>query len=86
MRDLFPNQAAAADSFLRSLGYEPDAPAGPNTPAGIGRRTAQAVLDFRHRDGANQLGGYADTTGYTALNQPQAIASFDPGSGGSPGR
>ncbi|MEV8095688.1 vanadium-dependent haloperoxidase [Kitasatospora sp. NPDC085879] len=78
MRDLFPNQAAAADSFLRSLGYDPDAAAGPNTPAGIGRRTAQAVLDFRRQDGANQSGGYTDTTGYTALNQPQAVGSFDP--------
>ncbi|MEW1912682.1 vanadium-dependent haloperoxidase [Kitasatospora sp. NPDC085895] len=78
MRDLFPNQAAAADSFLRSLGYDPAAQAGPNTPAGIGRRTAQAVLDFRHQDGANQAGGYTDTTGYTAANQPQSIAAFDP--------
>ncbi|WP_405012454.1 vanadium-dependent haloperoxidase [Kitasatospora sp. NBC_01539] len=80
MRDLFPNQAPAADSFLRSLGYEPDAVAGPDTPAGIGRRTAQAVLDFRHQDGANQVGtpAYGDTTGYVARNQPQAVSAFDP--------
>jgi hypothetical protein len=84
MRDLFPNQAAAADSMLRSLGYEPDAAAGPNSPAGIGRRTAQAVLDFRHADGANQGGGYADTTGYQPVNTPQAIATFDPGAVTSP--
>ena len=47
---LFPDQRAAADSMLSSLGYDPaiSSPS-PNSPAWIGLRTAQAVLDFRPR-------------------------------------
>jgi hypothetical protein len=37
-------------------------------PAQVGNLAAQAVLDFRHTDGSNQLNGYADTTGYTPVN------------------
>ncbi|MER5639730.1 vanadium-dependent haloperoxidase [Kitasatospora sp. NPDC002227] len=79
--DLFPLQAPAADSFMTSLGYDPaktSAPAG--SPADIGLRCAKAVLDYRHQDGANQLGTppYADTTGYQPVNPPQAVATFDP--------
>src|SRR5919204_6692921 len=49
---------------------------------------ARAVLDFRHRDGANQLGdepggiagvAYSDYTGYTPVNDPMDIrVPFDP--------
>jgi hypothetical protein len=35
-----------------------------DTPAEVGNAAANAVLDYRHGDGSNQLGGYADTTGY----------------------
>jgi hypothetical protein len=28
------------------------------------------VIAFRHKDGSNQLGGYADTTGYQPVNTP----------------
>jgi hypothetical protein len=40
------------------------------TPAEVGNLAAKAVLDFRHTDGSNQLGGYADNTvpPYAALN------------------
>ena len=34
---------------------------------------ANAVIDFRHKDGANQLGGYADTTGYQPVNTPDKV-------------
>ena len=37
------------------------------TPAGVGNLAAKAVLDFRHTDGSNQLGGYSDNT-YTTPN------------------
>jgi hypothetical protein len=43
-------------------------------PAEVGNLAAQAVLDFRHTDGANQLGGYADTTGYTPVNSWQTVS------------
>ena len=42
---------------MRSLGYDPgDLSTDTSTPTGIGNVAARAVLDFRHRDGANQLG------------------------------
>ncbi|GAA2104800.1 vanadium-dependent haloperoxidase [Kitasatospora saccharophila] len=79
LTDLYPEQAPAADSMLRSLGYDPARTGGsPTGPAAIGLRTARAVLAFRHQDGANQLNAYADTTGYQPKNQPQSVAGFDP--------
>jgi uncharacterized protein DUF6851/vanadium-dependent haloperoxidase-like protein len=63
---------------MTDLGYDPvDASTDPTTPQGVGNLAAQAVLDFRHRDGANQLGDqpggtpgvrYSDWTGYTPVN------------------
>ncbi|MFJ3901602.1 vanadium-dependent haloperoxidase [Streptomyces sp. NPDC090025] len=79
--EFFPEYKVAIDSMLRSLGYDPDLTAPRRgTPAWIGRRTAQAVLDYRHGDGANQLGTppYADTTGYVPKNPPQIAGAYDP--------
>ncbi|MFJ7070407.1 vanadium-dependent haloperoxidase [Streptomyces sp. NPDC101115] len=79
--EFFPEYKVAIDSMLRSLGYDPGLTAPRrNSPAWIGRRTAQAVLDFRHGDGANQLGTppYADTTGYQPRNPPQTAGAYDP--------
>ena len=46
------------------------------TPAAVGNLAAKAVLDFRHNDGSNQLGGYADTTsGYTWKNQWNSVTN-----------
>ena len=54
---------------MRELGYDPsDSSTDATTPQGIGNVVAQAVLDFRHADGSNQLNGYADTTGYQPVN------------------
>jgi hypothetical protein len=47
---------------MMALGYDPDAT---TPPAEIGRRAALAVLAKFHEDGANEAGGFADTTGYT---------------------
>ncbi len=62
------------DFLLRSQGFDPSntTPASPTdtaaTPAAVGNLAAQAVLNFRHNDGSNQLNGYADTTGYQPVN------------------
>jgi hypothetical protein len=62
------------DFLLRSQGFDPTntTPASPTdtaaSPAAVGNLAAQAVLDFRHNDGSNQLNGYADTTGYQPVN------------------
>jgi hypothetical protein len=79
--ELYPDQAAAADSMLQSLGYSPAfTAASPSSPSALGRRVAKAVLAFRRGDGANQLGTppYADTTGYAPVNPAQSAAAFDP--------
>jgi hypothetical protein len=87
--DLFAASASTVfDPLMRSLGYDPgDVSTDTSTPAGIGNIAARAVLDFRHRDGANQLGDepggipgvpYADYTKYRPVNDPMDLrASFD---------
>jgi hypothetical protein len=70
--DLFP---ARADDFalqMKELGYSVDG-SDTSTPAKIGTTAAQAVIAFRHKDGSNQLGGYADTTGYQPVNTPDRV-------------
>jgi hypothetical protein len=88
--DLFPASASSVfDPLMRGLGYDPgDLSADVSTPTGIGNVAARAVLDFRHRDGANQLGDevgavpgvpYADYTGFQPANDPMDLrAPFDP--------
>jgi len=73
--DLFPASAADLTSFMSGLGYDPsDASTDTATPQGIGNVVGQAVLDYRHADGANQLGdrnggaAYSDYTGFTPVN------------------
>lgn len=82
--DLFPaSESSLFDLLMRSLGYdEGDLSTDISTPTGIGNVAAQAVLDFRHHDGANQLGDepgglpgvpYSDYTGYGPANDPMDV-------------
>jgi hypothetical protein len=80
LADLFPTQRATLfDPLMVSLGYDPlDGSMNISTPAGIGNTVAQAVLDFRHQDGSNQLGNlapgpYADYTGYQPVNTADTV-------------
>jgi hypothetical protein len=79
LADLFPAQLAAFDALLRALGYDPaNASTDVTIPAGIGNTVAAALLDYRHRDGSNQLGDlapgpYADWTGYAPVNSPDVL-------------
>jgi uncharacterized protein DUF6851/vanadium-dependent haloperoxidase-like protein len=98
--DLFPgDRARVFDPLMRRLGYDPaNATNDITRPAGVGNVAAQAVLEFRHRDGANQLGDqpggkpgvvYADYTGYASGNDPMDLrpgAKFDPGTVRNPDR
>ncbi|MEV0380480.1 vanadium-dependent haloperoxidase [Nonomuraea sp. NPDC050643] len=70
--DLYPAQRAGFDALMTELGYDPADTS--SRPAGIGVTACQAVLDHRHADGSNQLGGYADTTGYAPVNAPVVVA------------
>jgi Domain of unknown function (DUF6851) len=72
--DLFASQPQIFDTLMTGLGYDPlDLSTDIAEPSGIGNVVAKAILDFRHADGSNQLGGYADTTGYQPVNTPDAI-------------
>ena len=98
--DLFPgDRASVFDPLMSRLGYDAtNTTDDSSTPAGVGNVAARAVLDFRHRDGANQLGdqaggkpgvAYADYTGYQAANDPMDLrpgAKFDPATVHNPDR
>lgn len=74
--DLYPGatQVAQFNSVMGSLGYDPaNASTDTSTPSGIGNTVAAALLEFRHGDGSNQLGGYADTSGYVPVNDSTHI-------------
>jgi hypothetical protein len=77
--DLFPSEAPAFNALLSSLGYTATDTISTATPAGIGNVACKALLDFRHADGANQLGDlnggarYSDYTGYAPVNTPDVV-------------
>ena len=71
---------------FRAKGYDPEnASTDPKTPEGVGNAAALAVIDYRRRDGSNQLGEeaggngkpYADYTGYAPKNTPENIVDPD---------
>lgn len=74
--DQFPASKPSFDETMKSLGRAIDTSSvDPARPEGVGNLAANAVLDFRLRDGANQDGSgdpsgvpYADTTGYVPRN------------------
>lgn len=72
--DLFPAARDVARARMASLGYDPD-DLGTDvaTAQGVGNLCARTLTEFRHGDGANQLGdlhtgAYSDYTGYTPVN------------------
>ena len=67
--DLFPSRAGDFALQMKELGYAVDG-SDTSTPAKIGATTAKAVIEFRHKDGANQLVGYADTTATSRSTPP----------------
>lgn len=83
LNDQFPTESAVFDATMAELGFSPLPSEDPTMPEGIGNLAAKAVLDYRHRDGANQLGEmsatgkiYADYTDYVPSNLP-VIATQD---------
>ncbi len=73
--DLFPTRSADMVGLMTGLGYDPNnSSTDTTTPQGIGNTVAAAVIQYRHNDGANQLGDlnggapYSDYTGYTPVN------------------
>jgi hypothetical protein len=88
--DLFPgSRASVFDPLMAQLGYDPgDTSSDAATAVGIGNLASRAVPEFRHHDGANQLGDepggspgvpYSDYTGFVPANEPMnLVAAFDP--------
>ena len=86
MLDLFGDDKDWLDEQMRKNGYDPnnntkDA----TTPEGIGNVAAAAVIEYRHTDGANQLGDeegsngkpYSDYTFYRPVNPWNKIIDPD---------
>lgn len=75
LADLFPTRTTIFDAVMQQLGYDPaNTTTDPRTPAGIGNVAAAELLTFRYQDGANQLGGYADYTGYKPYNSAEYVS------------
>ncbi len=84
--DQYPGEKEYLDAEMKKLGYRPeDQSTDVGTPQGVGNTAAQAVLDYRHHDGANQLGDeaggngkpYADYTFYTCRNTAECAVDPD---------
>jgi hypothetical protein len=84
--DVYPADAAWLAGQLRATGLDPnDASVDPKTPQGIGNLAGKAVCDYRHHDGANQLGDeigsngkpYSDYTFYAPVNSPEKVIDND---------
>ncbi len=86
MLDMFPEDKAWIVEQMRKRGYDPD----DNTrdtskPQGVGNVAAAAVIEYRHHDGANQLGDeigsngkpYSDYTFYHPVNPWNKIIDAD---------
>lgn len=86
MLDIFPEDAAWIKEQMRQRGLNPD----DNTtdlskPQGVGNVAAAAVIEHRHKDGANQLGDelgsngkpYSDYTFYRPINPVDKIIDPD---------
>ena len=96
--DIFPgDKLTVFDPLMRSLGLDPNnKTTDGSTPIGVGNIAAEAVLRFRHRDGANQLGDepgglpgvpYSDDTAYKSQNASMDTrVAFDPASVNDPNR
>ncbi len=65
---LFPGQAAIFEDQMTDLGYPTGAAALASTAAQVGLLAGGGYALSRILDGSNQLGGYADTTGYVPVN------------------
>ncbi len=65
---------ASFDELMDCLGYDTSfvSTVG-SSPAAIGNRVAEAVLTYGLGDGANEVNGYVDTTGYTPSNPPLVV-------------
>jgi len=83
---MYPDEKDYLDGEMKKLGYDPsDRSTDPATPQGIGNAAAQAIIDYRRNDGANQLGNevggngtpYGDYTYYKPVNSVDTVIDPD---------
>lgn len=83
---VYPEDKAYLDEQMKKLGFDPSVVSTDSKkPEGIGNLAAQAVIDYRRHDGANQHGDeaggngqpYADYTYYKPVNPPDKIIDPD---------
>jgi len=83
---VYPEDKAYLDGQMRQVGYDPNLVSkDPRQPAGVGYLAAQAVIEYRRHDGANQHGDeaggdgtpYGDYTYYQPINPPDKIIDPD---------
>ncbi|MCY7347659.1 MAG: vanadium-dependent haloperoxidase [Pyrinomonadaceae bacterium] len=86
MLDIFPEDKTWLDEQMRQRGFDPnDATTDVTKPQGIANVTTAALLEYRHTDGANQLGDelgsngkpYSDYTFYRPVNPWNKIIDPD---------
>ena len=83
---VYPESKDWLSEQMIRIGYDPNVVCeDPAKPEGVGYLAAQAVLEYRKNDGANQLGNeigsngkpYSDYTYYQAVNPPDKIIDPD---------
>lgn len=86
LKFVYPESVEWLDERMRELGYDPAAVSDdPSSPIHVGILAADAVIEFRRKDGSNQFGDeaggdgtpYGDTTGYQPVNPVDRIVDPD---------
>jgi hypothetical protein len=86
LADLYAADREWLAQQMRAQGFDPnDDTKDVTKPQGVGNVAAQAVIDYRHHDGANQLGDevgsngtpYSDYTFYVPMNKPERVNDPD---------
>ena len=86
MLDMFPEDKIWLDEQMRKRGYDPnDNTTDVSKPQGVGNVAAAALVEYRHADGANQLGdelgsngkAYSDYTFYRPVNTVDKVVDPD---------
>ncbi len=86
LSDLYPEDAEFLREAMTGLGHDPDAkPRDDSDAITIGQTAAQALIEYRRHDGANQHGDeaggdgtpYGDYTYYEPVNPPDRIVDPD---------
>lgn len=84
--DVYPDDKKWLDEQMRAAGFDPnDDTKDLSKPQGVGNVAAQAVCDYRHDDGSNQLGNevgsngkpYSDYTFYAPVNPADKVNDPD---------